>query len=106
MENKLYCKIEKRSLRYDYFLFVDVEPYLADGLLVQHGVRVWFDREFKKDASLYIAILCHVRKKDTHEFLAVLEELKKSMLICGYTDYEYETAALMNMISGNAFQGI
>ena len=87
---KQYLKVRRfspRSLFCDYYMFFDVRQYLADQLFIQHGVRVWFDREYAREGSPYLAVFCHVRKKDHAEFLTALEELKKKMLLCGYTDY-------------------
>lgn len=84
MREKLYWTIEKFSFRYDYFMFFDTTPYLADQLFIRHQVRVWFDSEYAKEGSPYLAIFCHVRKKDVPKFLAALEDLKKSMMLCGH----------------------
>ena len=43
MREKLYLTISKfsiRSLFYDYFMFFDTTPYLADQLFIRHEVRV------------------------------------------------------------------
>ena len=96
MREKLYWTIKKFSLRYDYFLFFDTTPYLADQLFIRHKVRVWFDREYTKDGSQYLAIFCHVRKKDVPEFLAALEDLKKSMILCGHPKYKEEVSLFMD----------
>lgn len=98
MSQPLYWSIEKFSLRYAYFLFFDTVPYLADQLFIRRQVRVWFDREYAKKDSPYIAVLCHVRKKDVPQFLDALEDLKKSMLLCGHPDYEREIYALMDSV--------
>lgn len=96
MREKLYWTIKKFSLRYDYFLFFDTTPYLADQLFIRHKVRVWFDREYAKDGSQYLAIFCHVRKKDVPEFRAALEDLKKSMILCGHPKYQEEVSLFMD----------
>lgn len=96
MREKLYWTIRKFSLRYDYFLFFDTTPYLADQLFIRHKVRVWFDQEYAKDGSPYLAIFCHVRKKDVPEFLAALEDLKKSMILCGHPKYQEEVSLFMD----------
>ena len=98
MRDKLYWPIEKFSLRYDCFLFFDVGRYLADQLFIKREIQVWFGPEYKRDGSPYLAIFCHVKKKDVPAFLDALEELKKSMIICGYTDYESEIDAFMTRI--------
>ena len=79
MREKLYWTIERFSLRYAYFLFFDTTLHLADQLFTRHKVRVWFESEYTKEGSPYRAILCRVRKRDVPEFLAALEELKKTM---------------------------
>ena len=96
MREKLYWTIKKFSLRYDYFLFFDTTPYLADQLFIRHKVRVWFDREYAKDGSPYLVTFCHVRKKDVPEFLAALEDLKKSMILCGHPKYQEEVSLFMD----------
>ena len=99
LREKLYLTISKfsiRSLFYDYFMFFDTTPYLADQLFIRHEVRVWFESEYAKDDSPYLAIFCHVRKKDVPKFLAALEDLKKSMILCGHPHYEDEISSIMD----------
>ena len=98
MREKLYWTIEKFSFRYDYFMFFDTTLYLADQLLIRHQVRVWFDSEYAKEGSPYLAIFCHVRKKDVPKFLAALEDLKKSMMLCGHPNYEAEISRFMDNV--------
>ena len=98
MRKGLYWRIEKFSFRYDYFMFFDTTPYLADQLFIRHQVRVWFDSEYAKEGSPYLAIFCHVRKKDVPKFLAALEDLKKSMMLCGHPNYEAEISRFMDNV--------
>lgn len=69
------------------YAFFDVPDYYADNLFVQHKIKVDFLKEFQNGENSYIAIFCRVKKKDAKEFEAVMEELEKKMIICGYTDY-------------------
>ena len=99
LREKLYWTISKFSLRalfYDYFIFFDTTPYLADQLFIRHEVRVWFDKEYAKEGSPYIPIICHVKKKDVPRFLSALDDLKKSMILCGHPDYEKEVSEFMD----------
>ncbi len=98
MSEKLYIRIRKRSLRYAYFLFFDTKTYLADQLFIRHKVRVWFGDEYWSKDTPYVAIFCHVRKRDVPEFLAALEDLKKCFLICGYTDYKSRLSCLLERL--------
>ena len=67
-----YQYIDRLSLFYNYFAFLDTDAYLADQLFIKHQVRVHF---------------CHVRKRDRARFQAALEELPKKMMLLGYIDY-------------------
>jgi len=98
MKQKLYVPIRRYSLRYSYYFYFDTKEYLADQLFIRHKVRVWYGKEFARPDSPYRFIFCHVRKQDVPEFLAALEELKKSMLICGYTDYESEVSNMLEKL--------
>ena len=95
MNKEMYLKIRKPSLRYDYFLFFDTPEYLADQLFIKQKVRVWFDKEYAKDGSPFLAILCHVKKKDSAKFIAALDALKNKMILCGYPEYEAEIQKMM-----------
>ena len=96
MREKLYWTIDKFSLRYAYFTFFDTTPYLADQLFIKHQVRVWFDMEFERAGLPYVAIFCHVRKRDIPKFLEALEDLKKSMMLCGHPEYQTEIGGFMD----------
>ena len=54
MQEGIYLKIRKVSLRYNYFLFFDTSEYLADQLFIRQKVRVWFDEECC-DQAIYLA---------------------------------------------------
>lgn len=90
MNKEMYLKIRKPSLRYDYFLFFDTPEYLADQLFIKQKVRVWFNQEYAKEGSPFLAIFCRVKKKDSAKFLAALDALKNKMILCGYPEYEAE----------------
>ena len=98
MREKLYWTIKKFSLRFAYFAFFDTTPYLANQLFIKHEVRVWFDKEFAREGSPYIVVLCHVRKGDVPQFLAALEDLKRSMMLCGYPEYQSEVSTFMDEV--------
>ena len=95
MKKEMYLKIRKLSLRYDYFLFFDTPEYLADQLFIKQKVRVWFNQEYAKEGSPFLAIFCRVKKKDSAKFLAALDALKNKMILCGYPEYEAEVQKMM-----------
>ena len=95
MKKEMYLKIKKPSLRYDYFLFFDTPEYLADQLFIKQKVRVWFNQEYAKEGSPFLAIFCRVKKKDSAKFLAALDALKNKMILCGYPEYEAEVQKMI-----------
>lgn len=85
--NSFYQKLARFSLFYDYFAFLDVEPYAADQLFIQHQVTVHFFREYGKPDSPYRIVLCKVRRRDADRFHAAMAELPDKLQLLGYTDY-------------------
>lgn len=65
-----YWKLEKFSLRYVHYAFVDTQPYLADQLFCDHQVTVRFGEEYGKGDTDYRIVFCKVRKGDEGAFLA------------------------------------
>lgn len=82
-----YWKLDKASLRFYYYAFIDTSEYLADQLFVKHEVEVDFGKEFSKKGDDYRIIFCRVKKQDEEGFLAALAELSKKMLLMGHMDY-------------------
>ena len=68
-----YQYIDRLSLFYNYFAFLDTDAYLADQLFIKHQVRVHFREEYVRGDSPYRVIFCHVRKRDRERFQAALE---------------------------------
>lgn len=85
--NAFYQKLARFSLFYDYFAFLDVEPYAADQLFIQHQVTVHFFREYGKQDCPYRIILCKIRKRDTGRFCAAMAELPDKLRLLGHADY-------------------
>lgn len=85
--NAFYQKLARFSLFYDYFTFLDVEPYAADQLFIQRQVTVHFVREYGKPDCPYRIVLCKVRKRDADRFHAAMAELPDKLRLLGHTDY-------------------
>ena len=85
---KNYFTLEKFSLLYDHYAFIDVPEYYADQLFIQHKVTVRFGNEFQHPDQPYVVIFCKVRKRDRTRFLSALAELNRKMILCGYPGYE------------------
>ena len=69
---KNYLTLEKFSLMYGYYAFIDVPDYYADHLFIQHQVRVRFGNEYSHPDQPYVIIFCKVRKRDRERFLFAL----------------------------------
>lgn len=89
MENdiKYYWKVQRCSLFYFHYAFVDTKEHLADQLFVKHKVRVYFDGEYAKEGTVYRIIVCRIRKAHAKRFLRALSELPDKMLLLGNKDY-------------------
>lgn len=85
---KNYFTLEKFSLLYDYYAFIDVPDYYADQLFIRHQVTVRFGNEYRHPDQPYVIIFCKVRKRDSERFLSALSELNRKMILCGYPSYE------------------
>ena len=85
--NAFYQKLARFSLFYDYFAFLDVEPYAADQLFIQRQVTVHFVREYGKPGCPYRIVLCKVRKRNADRFHAAMTELPDKLRLLGYADY-------------------
>lgn len=88
MEYRNYIELDKMSLLYQHYCYVDTNEHLADGIFVRHQIVVRFDSEYVKKGEKYQFIFCKVRKRDKRLFVKTMEELKKKMLLTGNVDYE------------------
>ena len=77
--SQYYQPIDRPSLRYAYYAFLDTDAYLADPIFIKHQVRVRFREEYVRNDSPYRVIFCQVRKRDRMRFLAAMEELPNKM---------------------------
>lgn len=88
MDYNNYLSLEKLSIRYKFFCFIDTKEYLADVLFVKNQVKVHFQKEAHKSDTEYVVIICKVKKRDINMFKKSLEELKQKMVLMGHLDYE------------------
>ena len=98
MVKDIYIPIEKFSLRYKYYVYFDVVPYVADHLFIDRKVRVWYDAEYTSPNRDYNTIFCHVLKKDVPAFLDALEELKQRAVVCGHPNYVTDVQEFIEQI--------
>lgn len=83
-----YCiHIEKPSLFYDHFAFVDTKDGMGIELLLQNRVRIRSGEVYSNETDKYQLIFCKVKKADSELFLEVIGSLPNKVLICGGNDY-------------------
>ena len=87
MSGKNYWRLQKFSIFYSHYAFIDSPDYLADQLFIKQKVKVDFDKEYGQEGSNYLVIFCKVRKTKEKEFIRALEELENKMLLMGHKDY-------------------
>ena len=69
-------------------MFFDVDKFFGSHMIIENMIRIDFQKEMRKDGSPYIAVFCKVHKKDIEKFENTMLELRKKILICGYSDYD------------------
>ena len=79
-----YVKIEKKSLFYNYYAYIDTEDFLADDIFIQENVRVQFGKVGKRQNSQYVVVLCKVWKWDAEKFVQAMEKIYNKMLLLGH----------------------
>ena len=87
MNGKNYWRLQKFSIFYSHYAFIDSLDYLADQLFIKQKVKVDFGKEYGREGSDYLVIFCKVRKTKEKEFIEALEELENKMLLMGHKDY-------------------
>lgn len=92
---KNYIKLEKLSLLYRHYVFVDTEEHLADQIFVKHKIKVDFGKEYAHPDSIYRMLFCRVRKRNAAAVESALWEMNNKMLLLGHTDYEQYCSDLM-----------
>ena len=96
---KNYIKLN--SLFKNYYAFLDTKECSARKIFIRHNIKV----EFKKKIGLmqdsrYVIIFCKINKRDDDTFIKTLEELKRQILACGYSDYENACMEMQNTFYG------
>lgn len=80
--------VERLSLLYRYFFFVDGKEYSAEHIFRDNKIKISvLQRYVQNNDGRYSIYLVKVRKKDTGVFLDCMEQLYKSMLLTGHSDY-------------------
>ena len=70
-----------------YYFYLDKEPYIADGIFVNHELNVHFKKEFEMPGTEYHIVTCLVSRKKAAEFEQCMFELHRLSLLNGRDDY-------------------
>lgn len=88
MEVKNYLKINKLSLRYSHYAFVDTNEYLGDMIFANNKLEVIFsNKEMRTTGTDYVVVFCKVKKKDEELFRKSMKELSNKIELMGHSDY-------------------
>ena len=92
-----YVKIEKKSMLFNYYAYVDTEEFLADDIFMKENMKVCREKVGKQEDSEYVVVICKVLKTDKDKFRMVMKDLYYKMIVLGHTKHatffsELETA--------------
>lgn len=93
-----YIQIKRRNPFRDTFMFVDCKDYMADRIFIKHKFRVAYKLEYVKNGTPYIIVMVSYPKRKRALFMECMHELRNSLLICGYADYDAITEGLFGAI--------
>lgn len=79
-----YVKIEKKSLLFNYYAYIDTEEFIADSIFIQEKLSVFFGKVGRKQDSQYIVVLCKVWKWDADKFTFAMKKLYNKLLLLGH----------------------
>mgnify|MGYP003319584922 CR=1 FL=1 len=68
--------------------YVDCPQYLSFNAFDKYGVRPFWMSFHETDEHKYVGIICRVWKRQFEEFLECMNEMQRTMIICGDNDYE------------------
>lgn len=99
---KNYLTLNRFSLLYDHYAFIDVPAYYADQIFIRHQVTVRIGKEYRHPDQPYVVIFCKVRKQYRNRFLSALSDLNRKMILCGYPGYQDFCASFIASMSSGA----
>ena len=70
------------------YILVDTKDHVSMRLFSAARIRSFFFKEMSRRHSPYRLIICYVRKKDLNKLDELLEQLRNSILLLGYKDYD------------------
>lgn len=79
-----YVKIEKKSLLFNYYAYIDTEDFFADSIFIQEKLRVFFGKTGRKQGSQYVVVMCKVWKWDTEKFIHAMGTIYNKLLLLGH----------------------
>lgn len=79
-------KINKKSLLYFYYAYIDVKDFLADRFFINRQIKIGFIKDYEKHGTEFVVSFVKIYKKDEEIFLIAMEELDKNIKVVGYND--------------------
>lgn len=81
-----YVRIEKKSLLFKYYAYIDTNEFLADSIFESEKLKVFFGKVGKKQDSQYVVVLCKVWKWNAEKFTHAMEVMYNKLLLLGHGD--------------------
>ena len=78
-----------RNGKWKHYVYLDTDEFRAKSLFVRYQVHLECEAVMSRpDEPVYRLIAMKVAAEDDERFLKAMEDLKRKMLLCGYSDYE------------------
>lgn len=97
-----YLRLEKKSWKYVYYVYLDYKDNQADSLFYREHITVKFLGDYGKDNSDWKYVIAKVRKQDEETFVKALRELPDKLSITGVPGYEEELQKMREMFGDKA----
>ncbi len=70
------------------FIYVDIKDHVSWRVFKACGIRVRSMKEMEKEGSPFRLMVCSIKKKDREKLADALEQLRNSIMLMGYRDYD------------------
>lgn len=94
---KNFLKLDKLSLMYQYFAYVDTDDMKADMILYRNRVHASFEFDFTKKGTDYVVVVCKVPRWEVKKFVKSMDEFDNLLALSG-NQYQEFCKNLMNYI--------
>lgn len=87
LELENYLELDKFSLRYSHFIYLDLQDYLADKIFDEMNLQVIFEKEYESPKNAMRIIFCKIPKKQKDVFIQAMKQLSNNMIKGNHLEY-------------------